>query len=240
MVVIIIFCFFIGLIGTSIGGLIAFFYNNPSDRLISSTLSFAAGIMLSVVCFDLLPEAFRIKNLATGLLGMGIGILTTTLFDVDSASLSNNKSNEYIKMGTLMWLAIALHNFPEGLAIGTGFAASKGLGISMAIVISLHDIPEGIAIAAPLSIGGVSKLKSFLYTVLSGIPTGIAALVGLYIGTISPYIVSLSLGFAGGAMIYVTCAQMMPKSRDMYKGRISIFGMIIGMIGGIIISEIFK
>lgn len=91
--------------------------------------------------------------------------------------------------------------------------------------------------ATPLSIGGVSPFKNVVYTVLAGIPTGIGALVGVLTGGISPYFIGLNLGIAGGAMLYVTCGDMIPQARNIYKGEISILGMILGIIGGIIITK---
>uniref|UniRef100_UPI000689C611 ZIP family metal transporter n=1 Tax=Caldanaerobius polysaccharolyticus TaxID=44256 RepID=UPI000689C611 len=241
---IIIFSFFTGIIGTGIGGLIAFIYKKPTDKLISTTLGFASGLMLAVVCFDLLPHAFDTGGLINGILGMVIGVLLVTYFDMKVGEVLPDRSNargvDYIKMGILMGMAIAVHNFPEGLAIGTGFSTSPEMGMGLMLVIGLHDVPEGIAMAAPMSIGGLNKYKAFLYTLLSGVPTGIAALIGLYIGKISPAVISQSMGFAGGAMLYVTCGEMIPRSRSIYVGRISIFGMIFGVIGGIIITRILR
>lgn len=240
----IIFSFFVGIIGTGIGGLVAFIYKKPTNRLISTTLGFAGGLMLAVVCFDLLPEAFEVGGLINGIVGMVIGVLLVTYFDMWVGEVLPNNRNmkgiDYIKMGVLMGMAIAVHNFPEGLAIGTSFSTSKELGMSLMLVIGLHDIPEGIAMAAPMSIGGVNKFKVFMYTVLSGIPTGVAVLIGLYLGKISPMVISQSMGFAGGAMLYVTCGEMIPRSRNIYRGRISVLGMIFGVIGGIIITRIFR
>lgn len=228
---------FIGIIGTGLGGAITYLFKKPSNRFLSSIMGIAAGLMLSVVTFDLLPHAFEIGDLTTGILGIVIGVLLVTVFDeiIPQTGVAGNK---YIKEGIILGLAIAIHNFPEGLAVGSGFIAAKSLGISIAFVIALHDLPEGIAMATPMAIGGVSPLKNVLYTVLAGIPTGIGTIVGVVTGGLSTYFISLNLGIAGGAMLYVTCGEMIPQSRDMYRGRISVFGMILGIIGGIIITEL--
>ncbi|MDI6603679.1 MAG: ZIP family metal transporter [Thermoanaerobacteraceae bacterium] len=229
--------FFIGIVGTGSGGALTFLYRNPSNRFLSTIMGFAGGLMLSVVTFDLLPHAFEVHSYMTGLLGMIIGVLIVIIFD-DLVSTSGRKNNDYLKEGIIMGLAIAVHNFPEGLAVGSGFMASKAFGISIALVIVLHDVPEGIAMATPLSLGGVTPLKNVIYAILAGIPTGIGTIAGVYMGEISPFFISLNLGIAGGAMLYVICGEMIPQSRDLYKGRISVIGMIAGVIGGIIITEL--
>lgn len=143
----------------------------------------------------------------------------------------------FIKEGILLGIAIALHNFPEGLAVGSGFMVSQSLGVDIALVIALHDFPEGLAMATPFSAGGIPPYKNVIYTVLAGIPTGIGALIGVLTGGISPYFIGLNLGIAGGAMLYVTCGDIIPEARNIYKGEISILGMILGIIGGIIITK---
>jgi len=120
--------------------------------------------------------------------------------------------------------------------VGSGFAASDYLGLGLAIVIGLHDMPEGVAMAAPLKMGGINRLKILFYTVLAGIPMGLGAFVGELLGEISHTFICLCLSFAGGAMLYITCGELMPKTQNIYKGRISTIGMIIGIMCGIIIS----
>ena len=90
--------------------------------------------------------------------------------------------------------------------------------------------------AAPLKMGGINRLKILLYTVLAGIPMGLGAFVGELLGEISHTLICMCLSFAGGAMLYITCGELIPKTQNIYKGRISTIGMIIGMMCGIIIS----
>lgn len=227
----------IGVMGTGLGGAITYLFKKPSDRFLSTVMGIAAGLMLSVVTFDLLPHAFELGGLTTGIMGIVAGVALVTVFD-EAIPETGVAGNRYIREGIILGLAIAIHNFPEGLAVGSGFMAAESLGISIAFVIALHDLPEGIAMATPMAIGGVSPLRNVLYTVLAGIPTGIGTIVGVITGGISTYFISLNLGIAGGAMLYVTCGEMIPQSRDMYKGRISVLGMILGIIGGIIITEL--
>ncbi len=239
--------FICGMVGTGLGGVITFFIKNPTKRFMAVLLGFTSGIMLSVVCFDLLPEAFRIGGMELSLMGIGIGVVAILVLDqllpkrIVSKKSSANKTEAalaFIKSGLLLGVGIAMHNFPEGLAVGSGFAANDSLGLGLAIVIGLHDMPEGIAMAAPLKMGGVSKFRILIYTILAGIPMGFGALIGELLGEISYQFICLCLSFAGGAMLYITCGELIPKSQSIYKGRISTIGMLVGIMSGIYISGI--
>lgn len=231
-----------GIIGTGIGGAIGFILKRPSKRLISILMSFSAGLMIAVVCFDLLPESFAIGSLYTGIIGVVLGALAIIICEdlIAGYRQSNGRGRareKYVEMGILLGIGIALHNFPEGLAIGSGFTALPAYGLGLSLVIALHDIPEGIAMATPMVIGGVGKVKIFLSAILAGIPTGIGAAIGYMLGEISPVFISLCLGFAGGAMLYITCSELIPESQDLYRGKVSSLSLIMGLIAGIIISR---
>jgi ZIP Zinc transporter. len=149
-----------GIIGTGIGGTIAFVLNKPSNRFLGILMSFSAGLMIAVVCFDLLPESFSIGSVYLGICGVVLGAFTILLCEDIIGRYRRARGNgkvkrSYVETGILIGIGIALHNFPEGLAIGSGFTALPSYGLGLSLVIALHDIPEGIAMATPMSIGGV-------------------------------------------------------------------------------------
>lgn len=231
---------FVGVIGTGIGGLLALGLGKPGKKVLSFILGFSAGIMLTIVCFDLLPEAFERANFLIGLIGIVMGVLMIILIDEmihshRSNSLNDNKN--FVKMGVLIGLGVALHNFPEGLAIGSGFMATKDLGIGISIVIALHNIPEGISMAAPMRVGGLSKLRAVFYTFLVGLPMGIGALAGALLGEISEGVIAFCLAFAGGTMLYITCGELIPNSNKIHIGRTSTIGLILGFMAGLVITK---
>jgi len=236
---------FFGTFGTTIGGIIGIKFKNPSKKFLSFILSFASGLMLAIVCFDLLPEAFNLTNLPTVFLGILLGIIMMIICDllVDKKFNNSNKfkqnKNDLLKTGIIVSIGLALHNFPEGLAIGSGFGASIKLGLSLAIAICLHDIPEGISMAVPMKNGGIKKSKVIFYVVLSGITTGIGAFFGAIIGEISQSVIAMCLAFAAGAMIYIVSGELTPEANSLYKGRMSAIGSILGLLIGILAMSIW-
>lgn len=229
-----------GITGTGIGGLIVFFVNKVTNRFISFILEFSAGLMTSVVCFELLPSAFETGGTTSALTGIFLGVISIIAIEniiIKSDFIRSTRGNTgLLKTGILMAIGIALHNLPEGFAVGSGFEASLNLGITVTTIIMIHDIPEGIAMAVPMRAGGFSKFKAFLYAVFSGLPMGVGAFFGAMLGSISNKFISACLGFAGGAMLYIVFGELVPESKKLYLGRLSSIGNVIGIICGIIIS----
>ena len=237
---------FFGTFGTTLGGIIGCTFNNVSNKFLSFILSFASGLMMSVICFDLIPEAIQLSNILISAIGILFGIFAMIYCDllVQKKFRVDKKlsSNSLLKTGIIVSIGLAIHNFPEGLAIGSGFDVSAGLGIGLAFAICLHDIPEGISMAVPMKNGGMKKTKVIFYVLMSGVATGIGAffgaLVGAIIGNISQTIIAISLGFAAGAMLYIVSGELIPESNRLYKGRISTLGNMIGFLIGIVATKI--
>ena len=265
---------FFGTIGTTLGGLIGIFSKRNSNRFLSFVLAFASGLMLAVICFDLIPEAIEISSIHTTIWGIILGIIIMVLCDNIVKNIFNKKENEFshnvssmnvnhrlrkidnstnkkdrfktndrktvernvglLKTGIIVSIGLALHNIPEGLAIGSGFDSSTSLGLSLAIAICLHDIPEGISMAVPMKNGGMSPLKVMIYVILSGIATGIGALIGAIVGNISVGIIAICLSFAAGAMLYIVTGELIPEANELYKGRITALGNMMGFIIGLL------
>ncbi len=140
--------------------------------------------------------------------------------------------------GIVMACAIALHNIPEGMTIGASFAVSSdlmwGTGMIMAVLIGLHNIPEGMAVAVPLISGGTSRVKATLLTAACGLPTVLGAWLGFWLGDIGPLGLTLSLGFASGAMLYVVFGEIMPESYLIYRSKLPAFAVMVGLALGML------
>ncbi|MDE6618340.1 MAG: ZIP family metal transporter [Clostridiales bacterium] len=278
---IIIITFISGVIGTGLGGVIGAVLKRDSNKIVSLLLSFAAGIMLAVVCFDLMSEPIEMMRegkldwstplivVAAVIVGYGVVYLLnyaidkrtnhevkhidenhpSTADDLDELihsnhyeSHKNNKSNLFVA-GLVMMTAIALHNLPEGMVIGASYAITpnivanlfSGSGFIMAIVIGLHNIPEGMAVSVPLISGGMGKVKAILLTALSGLPTVFGALIGFALGGINEIMLTLSLGFASGAMLYVVFGELLPESILMWKSKLPALSLFIGVLAGFLL-----
>lgn len=267
-----------GVGGTGLGGLIGALFRRDSDRIVSLLLSFAGGVMLAVVCFDLITNALHPENAAgetsvfivIGGLLFGYGIVFLLNYFIDKSTNhevkhidkdhpktaddldelihadhyeEHKKTNDRYQLflaGVVMALAIALHNLPEGMVIGASYAADRtvaisGAGFLMALVIGLHNIPEGMAVSVPLISGGMHRVKAVLITALTGAPTILGAIIGYYLGTVGPLMLSLSLSFASGAMLYVVFGELLPESILMWRSKLPAFATIVGIIVGMII-----
>ena len=262
-----------GVAGTGLGGLIGALLQKDSKRAVSLLLSFAGGVMLSVVCFDLVVEAIETNSGIFTVVGsIIIGVMVTymlnawidnkttpeiphidenhpkTADDLDELIHSDHLNHHYARKdsklslfvaGIVMACAIALHNVPEGMTIGASYASNDGaLGsaaLVLAVLIGLHNIPEGMAVSVPLIGGGMGKVKAVLITAASGIPTVLGALLGYWLGEIGPLGLTLSLGFASGAMLYVVFGEILPQSILMYHSKAPAFSAIVGILVGILI-----
>ena len=234
---------FFGTFGTTIGGIIGITFKNTSNKFLGFILSLASGLMISIVCFDLIPEALEISGISLIILGILFGVICMILCDMLVQKKFNRgkfkaDKNSLLKTGIIVSIGLALHNFPEGLAIGSGFGASIKLGYSLAVAILLHDIPEGISMAVPMKNGGMKISKVIFFVVLSGITTGIGAFFGAYIGTISDKIIAICLSFAAGAMLYIVSGELIPESNKLYKGRMNSIGNILGFVLGVFVTRI--
>ena len=232
---------FFGTFGTTLGGIIGVSLKATSNKFLSFILSFASGLMLSIVCFDLIPESMELTSISNTILGVIIGVVCMIVCDIlveRKFNLNTNSKNNLLKTGIIVSIGLALHNFPEGLAIGSGFEASITLGYSLALAICLHDIPEGIAMGVPMKNGGMRISKIIFYVIMSGITTGIGAFFGALVGTIGKEVIAMCLAFAGGAMLYIVSGELIPESNNLYKGKLSVLGNVLGFIIGIFATRL--
>ena len=262
-----------GVGGTGLGGLVGAMLQKDSKRTVSLLLSLAGGVMLSVVCFDLVTEAIETNMGIWAVVGaISIGVAVTyflnylidrktnpevphidenhpkTADDLDELIHSDHLEQHYARKdsklglfvaGVVMACAIALHNVPEGMTIGASYAGDEGVmgraALVLAVIIGLHNIPEGMAVSVPLISGGMPKWKAVLITAASGIPTILGALLGYLLGEIGPLGLTLSLGFASGAMLYVVFGEILPQSILMYHSKLPAFATIAGILLGLLI-----
>ncbi|MEG1710678.1 MAG: ZIP family metal transporter [Clostridia bacterium] len=233
-----------GAIGTGLGGLLGCLIKGNNKRTTSLLFSFAGGIMLGIVFFDLIPELMPLnrENLLLhfflAIIGIAIGMFFVFVFNsqIDkklnlSKELPIEKRNnkKYFLSGLAIFASIALHNLPEGLVIGAGQLAE--MGTVTTILIGIHNIPEGMAIALPMKLSGTSTPKAVFYCILSGMPTIFGAIIGYVVGGVNDYIIKLCLGIASGAMLAIVFCEMLPMATDFYQNKtVSAIALIVGII----------
>lgn len=227
-----------GIGGTGLGGGLACLFRRDSSRMVSLLLSFAAGIMVSVVCFDLLAEAVESGGVLEAAVWVLGGYAVTVLLNV---LLEQERGGQYgglLLAGVVMAAAIALHNVPEGMVIGAAFAEgerSRG-GWVMAAVIGLHNVPEGMAVAVPLVAGGMGRIRAIGTAAITGAPTVLGAVLGYCLGTLGPSSLTAALSFASGAMLYVVFGELLPESAELWKSRLPALAAVVGIIAGMAIA----
>jgi len=230
-----------GLLGTGFGALMGGLLGRRIARSLAFLLAMAAGVMLVVVFLDLVPEALEDGGLWAGMGGLAVGTLLMLVLERRLPHLHPQDTaitTPYVRMGLLLALGIALHNLPEGVAVGAGFAASESLGRNVALVIGLHNVPEGMAMALPMIAGGLRTPRVLLAGLLAGAPLGLGAAAGYWFGTISDSFLAFALALAAGAMLYITCTEMLPAARNASKDGAHVYGLLVGVAGGLLLTLI--
>jgi len=243
-------------ISTGIGSFIAFFAKKTNTKFLSAALGFSAGVMIYVSLLDILPQANEMLILSMGKKAGGWaalasffgGILLIAVIDKLIPSFENphesrrvedmevnycsaNKINELMKMGVLTAVAIAVHNFPEGIA--TFFAALKDphLGIMITVAIAIHNIPEGIAVSVPIFCATGDRRKAFVYSFLSGLSEPVGALLGylFLLPIMSDQVFGIMFALVAGIMVFISLDELLPTAREYGEPHIATYGLVSGM-----------
>ncbi|NLY51503.1 MAG: ZIP family metal transporter [Firmicutes bacterium] len=225
-----------GIVGTGLGGLIISAVGQPSKRVLSFVLGFSAGVMLAMIFVDLLPESLRLGGPTNTFIGLLLGIVLLLLLDFvvphQHVAGGEDQRSHYLRLSILLGLGIALHNLPEGLAIGTGYAASQERGWRLMMATLLHNVPEGMAMAGPMVAAGITSLKVASAAIVAGLPEGIGALLGALIGRVSTATLAISSSFAAGAMLYIVFDELIPEAQSHAEGHSGTFGGVLGVVVG--------
>jgi len=221
-------------LATGIGGLIVFLVKEISQEMMAFLLAMAAGVMLLVSVLDLwfgqaIENGFLLITLS---FGVGVGIVyAMSMYTSKNEDLSSmSKERKLYKSGILTAIALAIHNFPEGLAMGVAVLESAQYGIVLMAAIALHNIPEGIAVAAPIQSGGGGRMKATLIAMATGFTEPLGALFALLIlgPILTPLMVGCSLAFVGGIMTVVAYNELIPQAREQNRPRYLIVGAVFG------------
>ena len=238
---------------TGLGAIPIFVKKDFSRRTLDLMLGFAAGVMLAASAFSLLVPAFADPGVvATGWIGVfsivGAGFLLGAVF-VHLAD--KHIPHEHFKKGIegpssrlarvwLLVIAITIHNFPEGLAVGVSYGGGDTLvGMSVAVAIGLQNIPEGLAVAAPLVREGYSRKYAGILALCTGLVEPIGGLIGVSVVTVAIGLLPYGLAFAAGAMVFVVGDEMVPESHAGGNERLATWGLMIGFFIMMSLDNVF-
>ncbi len=242
-------------LSTGIGSAFALLSKKTSNRFLSASLGFSAGVMLYVSFTDILVKAndSLISDLgpttgawaATGAFFFGMLFIavidkvipeTENPHEVHTVEEMDGKSIEHklklMRMGIFTALAITIHNFPEGIATFMAALSDPVMGISIAVAIAIHNIPEGIAVAVPVFYATGSRKKAFLLSLLSGLSEPLGALAGFVIlyRFLNDTMFGIVFAIVAGIMVYISLDELLPAAKEYGEHHLSIYGMVAGMV----------
>lgn len=225
---------------TVVGSLIGFMFRNISHKYNDAILGFAAGVMLAAAVIGLiLPSAEMTGQSGIWMTALGIFAgavflnfmdkLTPHLHNLSGVDIEKHQNNKSLNKVLLFVFAIAIHNFPEGLAAGVGFGTEDiGNAMTVAIGIALQNIPEGMVIISPMLLAGISKRRALLIGSATGLVEVIGTFIGYFASSISGHILPFALAFAGGTMLYVISDEMIPDTHSHGYERMATYSLLIG------------
>lgn len=231
-------------LATGLGGALAII-RRPGKKSMGITLGFASGIMLGLSFLELLPEAQALGGVYTAIIGFTIGAAIMLLLDAGLPHIRfavKEKSVFDIKLyktGLLIAIGIALHNLPEGIAMGASYAHAPSFGLMVAAVIALHNIPEGMIIAMPMRASGSSKWKSFKLALLSGLAEPFGAVLAFVLLDTFQAAVPFALAFAAGVMTFITLDELVPCAREQGHDHLTGVGIIAGVAAAMVLTSFF-
>lgn len=236
---------------TGIGSCIAFFTKHTNRKFLSVSLGFSAGVMIYVSMIEILASA---QDSLTSFLGEKPGSWITVLaffggmlligmidklipaeenpHEVKSVEdVENVKNRKLMRMGLFTALAIAIHNFPEGLATFVSALQDPAIAIPIVAAIAIHNIPEGIAVSVPIYQSTGSKIKAFRYSFLSGLAEPVGALVGwlILLPVMNDVVFGIIFAVVAGIMVFISFDELLPAAREYGEHHLSLYGLIAGM-----------
>jgi len=229
-------------LATGVGALPAFFFKNVSDKVLNTMLGGAAGVMLAATSFSLIVPGIEYGNqvwpgygVYIVVFGMLFGAVLLDRIDKwlphEHFVLGREGPSSSLKRIWLFIIAITIHNFPEGLAVGVGFGSGDiGAGTSLAIGIGLQNMPEGLAVAMPLIGLGYNRWRAIGIATLTGLVEPIGGVLGVAAVTVFNSVLPFGLAFAAGAMLFVISDEIIPETHSKGKSRLATFGVMIGFV----------
>ena len=233
---------------TIFGSLIGFVFRNISHKFSDIVLSFAAGVMLSAAVLGLILPSLNYggtHGILVSIIGIFTGAVCLNLIDklvphlhkLVGTDTETHRSTNLDKV-LLFVTAIAIHNLPEGIAAGVSFGSEDtAQAMMIAFGIALQNIPEGMVIIAPLMMAGVSEPRTFFISIFIALLEVAGILLGFGLGSASSTFLPVMLGFAGGAMLYVTSDEMIPETHAHGFQKQATYALLLGFITFVLMEK---
>lgn len=226
--------------GLGMGILLLYIFNIKSQRKIGMLFGGTSGLMIAMICFDVLPEALESQRIDLVIIGICIGVTIGLLLDDVSPIIQERvkKKGKTISMTAIaLTIGIALHNIPEGFALGTlGNASIESIG-QFTFILALHSIPEGIALAIPFKEAQMRLSVVMIIPLILGFLMAGGTLLGYLISGINTNCIITALGLATGIILYIVCQELLPESRKIWNGRMTSVATIIGIMLGLLLLQ---
>lgn len=231
-------------LGTSVGAFPVLFIRRVTPNAQGVMLGFGAGVMLAASAFSLIipgieaAEAVNGRTNAALLVGLGIMLGSIFLWIANRyfphehfVKGREGSSAANLKRVWLFILAITIHNFPEGLAVGVGFGGDDpAVGVALAIGIGLQNIPEGLVVALSLITENYRRREALLVSTITGLVEPIGGLIGAGAVALVQPIFPIAMGFAAGAMLFVISDEIIPESHRHGYEKAGTAGVMIGFV----------
>lgn len=222
-------------LATGLGALPVLFLKNSEPRWRGIAAATASGMMLSASVFALADEALGRGDAVEVVGGMLAGALffSWTSRTIDERGWTiHGLSEQGSKRTLLLLLTLFVHSIPEGAAIGVGYATGEiKFGWLLAVAIAVHNIPEGTAVSLPLRAHGASIARCIWYSILTSLPQPVVAVPAFVLVSVFQPLLPASLGFAGGAMIFLVIQELLPESFAHSSPTEAAWGVTIGLVG---------
>ena len=241
---------------TTLGSAVVFFFKHKvSEKLSSLFLGFASGVMIAASVWSLiLPSIEQSSSMGKfNFLPAAIGIIIGCLFLIIMDKIipyflkkdkNSDKNSEFshkrrgLSKSSKLFLAVTIHNIPEGLAVGlalgnafiAGHMSAFYSALWLAIGIGLQNLPEGAAVSLPMKEQLGSNKKAFLFGTLSGLVEPIMAIIGIYLAQLLSHLMPWFLSFSAGAMLFVVAEELLPDAKNSHPGHIGSWGFIVGFV----------
>jgi len=236
-------------LSTGIGSVIAYFIRKPRMDFLSFSLGFSSGVMIYISFVELIPLSLENVGKVWSFFAFFAGIFLIGLIDILVPEAENphhfeelrkitddGKDPTLLRTGIFTAFAIAIHNFPEGLAAFGAALTDVKLGVFTAAAIAMHNIPEGISVSIPIFYATGDRKKAFIWSLLSGLSEPLGAAVGftLLLPFLTETLLASLLALVAGIMVYISLDELLPMAHRYGPGHIVILGVILGMffIGG--------